>query len=59
MRKSEKQIAVRLTPVAKRLLKKMADKLGVSLTAVVEMSIRKLAEFEGVEDEDGRSDADS
>ena len=51
MRKSEKQIAVRLTPEAKRLLTELAKKLGVTNTSVVEMAIRKFAVAEGVESE--------
>jgi len=48
MRKSDKQIAVRLTPEAKRLLLELAKKLGVTQTAVIEMAIRKFAEQEDV-----------
>lgn len=49
MRKSEKQIAVRLTPEAKRLLIELAKKLGVTQTAIIEMAVRKFAEQEKVE----------
>jgi predicted DNA-binding protein len=49
MRKSDKQVAFRLTPVAKRMLNELASRLGVTNTAVVEMAIRKFAKMEGIE----------
>ena len=39
---------MRLTPQAKRLLEKLAKKLGVSRTAVLEMAVRRLAEVETI-----------
>ena len=40
---------MRLTPEAKRLLEKLAQKLGVSPTAVMEMAVRRLAEVETIQ----------
>lgn len=40
----KKSTSVRLTPEAKRLLKELAKKLGVSQTDIIEMSIREFAE---------------
>lgn len=48
MRKADKQIAIRLTPEAKRLLAELVKKLGVTQTAIVEMAIRKFAEQENI-----------
>jgi len=36
--------SVRLTPEAKRLLKELAKKLGVSQTAIMEMAVREFAD---------------
>lgn len=40
--------SVRLSPEAKRLLERLADKLGVTQAAIIEMAIRRMAEAEGV-----------
>jgi hypothetical protein len=37
-----------LTPEAKRLLEKLAKKLGLSRTGVIEMAVRRLAEVEKI-----------
>jgi predicted transcriptional regulator len=37
-----------LTPEAKRLLKLLADQLGISQSAVMELAIREKAKREGV-----------
>lgn len=44
--------SIRLTPEAKRLVKELAKRLGVSQTAIMEIAIRRLAESEGVQQED-------
>ncbi len=41
--------SIRLTPEAKRLIRELAKKLGVSQTAIIEIAIRKFAESEGIE----------
>lgn len=46
----DKQLtSIRLTPEAKRLIKELAKKLGVTQAAIMEIAIRRLAEIEGVE----------
>lgn len=46
---NKEAISFRLTPEAIRLIKRLADKLGVSQAAVMEMAIRKFAEQEGID----------
>ncbi len=41
--------SIRLTPEAKRLIKELAKKLGVTQASIIEIAIRRLAEIEGVE----------
>lgn len=41
--------SIRLTSEAKRLIKKLADKLGVTQASIIEIAIRRLAEIEGVD----------
>lgn len=36
--------SIRLTPEAKRLIKELAKKLGVSQAAIIEMAIREFAD---------------
>jgi len=45
---NKEQTSMRLTPEAKRLLEKLAKKLGVSRTAVMEMAVRRMAEVEKI-----------
>jgi predicted transcriptional regulator len=40
--------SIMLTPEAKRLLRLLADKLGISQSAVMELAIREKAKREGV-----------
>ena len=40
--------SLRLSPEAKRLLQRMAEKLGLSMTGVIELAIREKARREGV-----------
>ncbi len=40
--------SMRLSQEARRLLDKMAKKLGISRTAVIEVAVRRLAEAEKV-----------
>jgi predicted transcriptional regulator len=51
MRKANQTTSIRLTPEAKRLLSRLAQKLGVTQAAIIEMAIRKFAEREGVNDQ--------
>ena len=44
----KKATTIRYTPQAKRLLKALASKLGVTQSAVVELAIRFLARAEGL-----------
>ena len=44
--------SLRLSDKARRLLVKLAEKLGISQTSVLEMAIRKLAKEEDVDDSD-------
>ncbi len=48
MVKEKQTTSIRLTPEAKRLLRELAKKLGVTQTAVFEMAIRRFAEMEKV-----------
>ena len=43
--------SIRLTPEAKRLIKELANKLGVTQASIIEIAIRKLAEVEGISQE--------
>lgn len=43
-----KPTSVRLSDDAKRLIKLMSDKLGISQTAIIELAIREKARREGV-----------
>ena len=49
MKKSKELTSIRITPEAKRLLKELATKLGVSQSAVMEIAIRKYAKQEQVD----------
>lgn len=42
------QTAFRLTPKARKLLERLAKKLGVSMAAVVEIAVREAAEKRGI-----------
>jgi predicted transcriptional regulator len=44
----KKATTIRYTPEARRLLKLLAAKLGVTQSAVIELAIRALAKAEGV-----------
>jgi predicted DNA-binding protein len=41
------QTSLRMSQEAKRLLKQLSEKLGVSQSAIIELAIRKLAKQEG------------
>lgn len=51
MKKETKPTTFRLTTEARRLLKWLAQKKGLSMTAVLETVIRKEAKEEGLDDE--------
>lgn len=44
---NKQHTSIRLSPEAKRLIKELAKKLGISQAAVIEMAIRKYAQHEG------------
>jgi predicted DNA-binding protein len=48
MVKEAKSTSLRLTPEAKRLLKLLAQKTGVSMAAIIEIAIREKAKREEV-----------
>ena len=41
---NKESTSIRLTPEAKRLLRELAKKLGVSQAAIMEMAVREFAE---------------
>ena len=47
--KKKKLSSIRYTPEAKRLLKRLSEKLGVSQAAVIELMIREKAKKEGLD----------
>lgn len=47
-RSLKKSVGMRLTLDATKLLRAMADKMGLSQTSVMELAIRRMAEAEGV-----------
>lgn len=51
---SKQPTSVRLSDTAKRLVKKIAAKLGISQAAVLEIAIREKAEKERIQDDDPR-----
>lgn len=44
----KRALSIRLTPEANALLKKMAQKFGVTQAAILEMALRRMAAQEGV-----------
>lgn len=50
---SKQATSVRLTPEAVRLLKELAEKLGVSQAAVIEIAIRDMASRYRLHTDDG------